>query len=1062
MKSAAAWSVKGVGIDARETAYEAARRAGLSVGEWLNSVIIDSAGDADHGRYPDEADGAGFSAIHQHLDALAARLGKMGAAPPARPRHSDVGSDLAGLEARLSGISKDLARCGEETPQRVADAIKKLNERLDHLIVSGRTAAGEFERRVAAVDNALDELNGETRRAAFSPSRRTGTTGAAVNEIKSRQRTIDADRPAADIDDEVRRPFDIPGPLTSELDRNLRALSRQLETMARPCGFDNSIAALRNDLARIGDALAKAMPRCALDALESEIESLAHRAGRDRHRGADAAALAGIEQRLGEIQEALAELTPAESIGGFEAAVQTLSRKIDVLAANGPDAPALHHLETAVGELRRITERVASGEALATLAGEVRALAERMDLFAAPGGRNALASLERRIESLNELVKARAAEPAVPSRLENLIGALSAQLQRLDVGDGNRAALGNIEGQIARLAEKVDVSAARLGQVQIIERGLADLFLQIEDIRANVVEAAGFKRDLADLRLTQAEADRRTQAMLAAVQDTIDRLAHRLDRIESDSRAEPQPHPPQPPLQAAMMPALARVPTVAPAEAISPAAPLRAGGALQAEAPPQAGAPTASHPLAPVRPAIDPSLPADHPLEPGSRRAATAAERIAASETGLAPRKSNGASETSEKADFIAAAWRAAQAAAAEAVQAGGKQADDKSTALEAGEGERSATFKRQLFLSVAAATLVIGATHVTLSMLGSSGSAPIEAPAQTPNSASGREATKADTPASSAAPTAEPQAPVPGPQLFAPTSVANSSLVVPPGASSVAPRPGSTNSHASEVTGSIAKPEDSAGAPAASPTAAPAPASADSLPAAIGGPGLRSAAAAGNAAAEYEIAIRYAEGRGVAQSFGDAARWFERAASKGLVPAQYRLGSLYEKGHGVKKDLEAARRLYVSAAEKGNARAMHNLAVLYAEGIDGKPEYKTAFQWFRKAASHGIADSQYNLGILLARGIGAEQNLAESYKWFALAAQQGDHDAGRKRDDVAARLDSQSLVAAKLAAQTFTVESQPEEATTVKDPGGGWDQPAAAATPAPAPAKQKAAPRGI
>ena len=166
-----------------------------------------------------------------------------------------------------------------------------------------------------------------------------------------------------------------------------------------------------------------------------------------------------------------------------------------------------------------------------------------------------------------------------------------------------------------------------------------------------------------------------------------------------------------------------------------------------------------------------------------------------------------------------------------------------------------------------------------------------------------------------------------------------------------------------------------------------------------------------------------------------------------------------------MKKDLEAARRLYVTAAEKGNARAMHNLAVLYAEGIDGKPEYKTAFQWFRKAASHGIADSQYNLGILHARGIGVEQNLAESYKWFALAAQQGDQDAGRKRDDLAARLDPQSLVAAKLAAQTFAVEPQPEEATTVKAPAGGWDQPAsAAAAPAKTPAttKPKGAPHRI
>jgi localization factor PodJL len=195
-----------------------------------------------------------------------------------------------------------------------------------------------------------------------------------------------------------------------------------------------------------------------------------------------------------------------------------------------------------------------------------------------------------------------------------------------------------------------------------------------------------------------------------------------------------------------------------------------------------------------------------------------------------------------------------------------------------------------------------------------------------------------------------------------------------------------------------------------------------------------------------------------VPQNFADAARWFERAANRGLAPAQYRLGSLLEKGQGVKKDAEAARRLYLLAADKGNAKAMHNLAVLYAEGIDGKPDYKAASQWFRKAATRGVADSQYNLGILFARGIGVEQNLAESYKWFALAAHQGDQDAGRKRDDVGKRLDPQSLVAAKLAAQTFTAESQPDEAVNVKAPPGGWDRPASAA--APAPAKHKPASR--
>ena len=114
----------------------------------------------------------------------------------------------------------------------------------------------------------------------------------------------------------------------------------------------------------------------------------------------------------------------------------------------------------------------------------------------------------------------------------------------------------------------------------------------------------------------------------------------------------------------------------------------------------------------------------------------------------------------------------------------------------------------------------------------------------------------------------------------------------------------------------------------------------------------------------------------------------------------------------------------------------MHNLAVLDADGGGKGANYKNASQWFRKAADRGVADSQFNLGILYARGIGVEQNLAESFKWFSLAAAQGDADALRKRDDIAKRLDAQSLAAAKLAIQTFTPEPQPDDAVNVTGPG--------------------------
>ena len=225
-----------------------------------------------------------------------------------------------------------------------------------------------------------------------------------------------------------------------------------------------------------------------------------------------------------------------------------------------------------------------------------------------------------------------------------------------------------------------------------------------------------------------------------------------------------------------------------------------------------------------------------------------------------------------------------------------------------------------------------------------------------------------------------------------------------------------------------------------------------ENLPELIAGPKLRAAALKGDATAAYEIGVRYAEGKGVPQNLDEAAKWFDRAAQAGIIPATFRLGTFYEKGLGVKKDTDLARRYYTQAAERGNAKAMHNLAVLDADGGGKGANYKSASQWFRKAADRGVADSQFNLGILYARGIGVEQNLAESFKWFSLAAAQGDADAAGKRDDIAKRLDAQSLAAAKLAIQTFTPEPQPDDAINVASPAGGWDSaPAQAAAPKPA-----------
>lgn len=204
-------------------------------------------------------------------------------------------------------------------------------------------------------------------------------------------------------------------------------------------------------------------------------------------------------------------------------------------------------------------------------------------------------------------------------------------------------------------------------------------------------------------------------------------------------------------------------------------------------------------------------------------------------------------------------------------------------------------------------------------------------------------------------------------------------------------------------------------------------------------GTNLFSAAAAGDAAAQFALGLRYLNGRGSRREPAKAVVLFEKAASQSLAPAQYRLASLLEKGIGTKKDIIKARALYKKAALAGNIRAMHNFAVLSAEGAGKKSDFPAAARWFRQAALHGVRDSQYNLAILYARGLGISRDLKESYKWFAVAAAKGDIDASKKRDQVARRLSSADLAKAMNAAKYFTSRKSIASANVVAPPIGGW-----------------------
>jgi localization factor PodJL len=393
----------------------------------------------------------------------------------------------------------------------------------------------------------------------------------------------------------------------------------------------------------------------------------------------------------------------------------------------------------------------------------------------------------------------------------------------------------------------------------------------------------------------------------------------------------------------------------------------------------------------------------------------------------------DGTDPARSRADFIAAARRAAQAAQADQeitrprVPMGGPKNTDAPPGLVAQARDFFINHKRQLTLSIAALFLVVGAYAVVRTM----GHSNVDVSANTPSRAVHSVAAANDlaqnmpqpAPRDAAAPQINDAARTPEAPPTRAEAIQTSLPMMAAGANRAPQKPIAGSDPI--VTGSITSPKAASAPTPETPAAALA---------------LREQAEAGNAAAQYELASRYAEGRLMTRDFKLAADWYEKAASRGLAPAQYRLASLYEKGIGVTRDLARAKDWYEKAAHQGHSHAMHNLAVLIAEGSDGKPDYATAAIWFRKAAELGIRDSQYNLAILYARGLGLQQDLVQSYTWFAIAAAQGDEDAGKKREDVATKLDAKALAQAKAAVDAFQPREADQAANEVQTPPGGWD----------------------
>lgn len=91
-------------------------------------------------------------------------------------------------------------------------------------------------------------------------------------------------------------------------------------------------------------------------------------------------------------------------------------------------------------------------------------------------------------------------------------------------------------------------------------------------------------------------------------------------------------------------------------------------------------------------------------------------------------------------------------------------------------------------------------------------------------------------------------------------------------------------------------------------------------------------AAEAGHPAAQYNVAMMYANGEAVNVDYQQSVYWFTKSANQQFAPSQYRLGEMHWFGMGgLPANPRAATRLFEAAAKQGDPDACLNLAIVLA-----------------------------------------------------------------------------------------------------------------------------------
>ena len=162
----------------------------------------------------------------------------------------------------------------------------------------------------------------------------------------------------------------------------------------------------------------------------------------------------------------------------------------------------------------------------------------------------------------------------------------------------------------------------------------------------------------------------------------------------------------------------------------------------------------------------------------------------------------------------------------------------------------------------------------------------------------------------------------------------------------------------------------------------------------------LRPLAEEGDARAQYGLGKIYETGGGpITPDAKQAVYWYSRSAEQGIAAAQNNLALMYAEGRGVAQNKPQALALWEAAARGGHPHAQYNMGLLFYRGEGVERDLSAAANWFGLAAENGLAEAQFAVAEMHRLGVGLPQDNRKALSWYQMAGAQG-HEAARNQGD--------------------------------------------------------------